>query len=116
MTPDDDLHNDTRRLLDESVRALDPDTVTQLYRARIQALNAASGRRASRGWRFAPGLVATGAVALGVALWLNAPFDASAPLTGASVEDLDLLTAKDSPDFFAELEFYSWLAGSHDAS
>jgi hypothetical protein len=113
MTMEDDKFvRAARRILHEAEQNLDAATLARLRAARRQALD--QGRRARPGWLFPIGGLITAAVALAVAVLLW--FGAMQPTAlQASLGDLDLLTAREGPDFFADLDFYDWLEHNADA-
>lgn len=113
-TPNDkDLLDATQRLLQQSERELDELTVARLRAARLRALSTAIRPRSA--WRLTGGFVAAGfALAIAGVMWFQTPADFIAPPLEPAAADLDLLTSE-NPDFYTELEFYSWLARA-DAS
>ena len=66
------------------------------------------------GWLPPLGGFATAGVVLAVAglLWFSAP---NPNLLQANVSDIELLTAHENPEFFADLDFYDWLEDNNDA-
>lgn len=107
---DRELLDRVRATLDGSTENLDAATLRRLRQSRFEALEAAGAGRRSF---FRPRWVTAGGVAtvavLGVAasLWLSA----SRPvLPEKQVEDLEIITAKEQLDLYADLEFYRWLA------
>jgi hypothetical protein len=111
------LEQQARRLLDEAASRLDGTTVARLRAARARAWQLADAaapvrRPRARGWLPLGSVALTGAVvAVAGVLWFATP--AGAPLTG--FEDIELLASKENPEFYAELEFYHWLASRVDA-
>lgn len=113
------LEQQARRLLDEAASRLDETTVARLRGARARAWQLAetapapAARRPRARWWLPLGSAALGLVAVAVvsALWFATP--TGAPLTG--IEDIELLASKENPEFYAELEFYQWLASRVDA-
>ncbi len=103
-----------RRAFDEAEKNLDGATVARLRAARRQALDEGRRPRARPAWLFPVGGLVTAGVALAVAalLWFSAPNPTPVPV---NLGDLDLLTAHESPDFFADLDFYDWLDRNADA-
>ena len=101
----------TKRVLDEAEANLDTAALARLRAARRQAIEAGLARsgRALPGWLLPVGGFATAGIALAVAglLWFAVPDDK--PLPQATVDDLELLMARDNPEFFTDLEFYDWL-------
>jgi hypothetical protein len=106
-----------RAALDAEARghALSP----RLAAARRQAL---AGRRSLRpaAWGLA-GLATAAAGVLGLVLWLGGPHGASGPARVAeptpmaAADDLDLLASGEGVDFYADLDFYLWLAQDGNA-
>lgn len=100
----------TRRAFDQSVEAMDAETLSRLNRARQAAL--AGGRRDGLRAGWLPVASAAAVAVLAVALWPGqAP---EAPVGGATVvaeetEDLEIVLQDDSLDMLAELEFYDWV-------
>ena len=100
-----------KRALDAAEKNLDPGTLARLRAARRAAI-AQGLRRTPRlrpAWLLPMGGFATAAIVLSVAalLWFT---PANEPVNmQANVADIDLLTAHDSPEFFADLDFLDWL-------
>jgi len=116
METDDGFVSATKRVLDEAGKNLDAATLARLRAARRQAIKKGLHRpvRARPVWLLPVGGLVTAGVVLAVAalLWFNAP---SPNPVQANLGDLDLLTAHESPDFFADLDFYDWLDRNADA-
>jgi hypothetical protein len=115
MNPNDEIPlAPARRALDAAARQLDALTLARLRAARLRALDQV--RPAARGrpdWRLAAGGFAAAGVATLVAvvlLWFSAP----APLTVAGIDDLELLSTQENPEFYADLDFYHWLASRRE--
>jgi hypothetical protein len=114
------LESRAKQLLDKSARELDDTTVARLRAARAGAWQRAAAtppapvRRPHPRWWLPVGSVALAGVTVAVvgALWFGTP--AGVPANG--FEDIELLASKESPDFYAELEFYQWLASRVDAT
>lgn len=106
--------NAARRALDAAEQNLDAATVARLRAARRQALDEGRRTHTRPAWLFPVGGLVTAGVVLAVAalLWFGAPNPAPVPV---NLGDLDLLTAHESPDFFADLDFYDWLDRNADA-
>lgn len=105
-----------KRALDAAERNLDAGTVARLRVARRTAIEHGlqqPGKTRPR-WLLPVGGFATAGIALAVAglLWFSAP---NGNLMQAGMGDMELLTAHEHPDFFAELEFYEWLEGNENA-
>jgi hypothetical protein len=111
-----------RRVLDEAAGNLDDTTLKQLGAARERALAAArTGARAPRPrragllWPLGVAVSASLVAAVGAWLWFATPAAPGKALV-AGLDDLELLATQDAPDFYADLEFYAWLASRQHAS
>jgi hypothetical protein len=110
-----------RRVLDEATGKLDDATLKRLGAARERALATAKAgpraphiRRAGWLWPLGAAISASLVAAVGAWLWFATPA-ANGPPMAASVDDLELLATREAPDFYADLEFYAWLASHQDA-
>jgi len=113
METEDKFLNAAKRALDEAEKNLDAGTVARLRAARREAIEQGL-RRPSRvrpGWLLPLGGFATAAIVLSVAalLWFSTPNNDLAPV---GMSDIELLTAHENPEFFADLDFLDWL--EHD--
>jgi len=115
METEDKFLDAAKRALDTAEKNLSPSTLARLRAARRQALEGDARRSLRPAWFFSAGALATAAIVATVAalLWFSAPSGNN--LLQANVDDLGLLTAPESPDFFADLEFYDWLDKNDDA-
>src|SRR3972149_5250141 len=116
MDTEEKFLNAAKRALDDAEKNLDASTVARLRAARREAIEQGL-RRPSRmrpGWLLPLGGFATAAIMLSVAglLWFSAP---NPNLLQANVSDIELLTAHENPEFFADLGFYDWLEDNNDA-
>ena len=103
-----------RKTLDDSVDNLDARTLSRLTQARHQALEKAKRKPYLQKHSFrlsVAGLVTAAAVVL-IAIFLAR--DPSGPQLYSGIEDVEILATSENPDFFAELEFYAWLAEALD--
>ncbi|WP_297528301.1 DUF3619 family protein [Thiohalobacter sp.] len=100
----DEFERRVRALLDADADALDPATRERLAAARQRALaQAREGGGSRRGWVW--GLAAS--LVLGIALILTLrQGEPAAP----ALEDLAVLSADEAPEFYEDLDFYTWLA------
>jgi hypothetical protein len=111
-----------RRLLDESVQALDGATASRLNCARQAALAVRPARR--RLWIWLPaGLAGACALLLAVGLWQarvppapGMPVLAAASGETATASDLDLIASGDSLEMVQDLDFYAWLDSQDSGS
>ncbi|MGH8194662.1 MAG: hypothetical protein ACREQ8_09715 [Woeseiaceae bacterium] len=98
-----------KRLFDESVQALDAETVSRLNRGRRRALAEANRNGAELRWlRLTPAAAAAAALAAAVIVWqLQSGIDELPPDTAA---DFELLFADEDFEMLEDLEFYRWMA------
>lgn len=83
----------------------------ELAAARRKALARGRARSAARPWAWGFGGLATVAAGvLGLVLWLGGPHGAVAPGLVPPTEDLELLASGEGVEFYADLDFYLWLA------
>jgi len=104
----------TQEVLEESAGRLDGRTRSRLTQARHAAL-AQLPNPARNGWRsYVPAGAAAAMAVLAVVIWSGPP-SGTLPMAGVSpVEDMELLSDAEAPDFVADgddLEFYEWAAG-----
>jgi hypothetical protein len=116
METEDKFLKAAKRALDNAEKNLNADTVARLRAARREAIEQGL-RQPSRmrpGWLLPLGGFATAAVVLsvGALLWFSAPNN---DLTQVGMGDIELLTAHENPEFFADLDFYDWLDNDSDA-
>ena len=115
-TDDDKFLNSAKRTLQQAEENLDSATITRLRAARRTAIEDGLRIKSSawRAWLLpVGGMVTAGLVViLAATLWFAPPDN----LIQANVADVELLTAHESPEFFADMEFYSWLDDDNDAS
>lgn len=102
-----------RRELDGSCDRLDGQTLSRLNSIRHAALE--QGRQGTGRAMLAPfgGLVTACVLVLLVSVFYDGrPATAPAPAGNSGetvIEDLDILTSMEGPDFYENLEFYQWL-------
>lgn len=108
--PDSPLVGRARRELDERARGLDDITIARLRAARLRALDVATVSPWRSRWMAAAGLATTAVAVVLVAghFWLRPPSTPAQAVAG--LEDLELLSSREQPEFFRELDFYDWLA------
>lgn len=106
---DEKFLNAAKRVLDEAETHLDAATLARLRAARRTAIAEGLNSKlaAWRSWLLPlGGMVAAGLVVVTLGLFWFSP---SNNLIQANVDDVELLTAHESPEFFSDMEFYSWL-------
>lgn len=102
----DPLVASIRHELDRSCAALDGYTLSRLHSIRSEAV----ARRRSRlqQWLLPFGtLVTASALVLAMGLYLRSPATGN---DSAALEDIEILAANEALDFYADYEFYQWLA------
>jgi len=97
-----------RKTLDSGCDHLDVSIHRRLTRARMAALERKKGGEARRWWWVAAPLTAGLAIALVVSVYYAGGREGIG--SAAEVADLEIMTAVESPEFYADLEFYQWLA------
>ncbi len=116
METEDKFLNAAKRALDGAEKNLDAGTIARLRAARRAAIKQGLRQPSRRhpGWLLPVGGFATAAIVFVVAglLWFSAP---NSNLLQANVSDIELLTAHENPEFFADLDFYDWLDNDSDA-
>ena len=116
MDTEEKFLNAAKRALDDAEKNLDAGTVARLRAARREAIEQGLRHPSHMrpGWLLPLGGFATAGVVLAVAglLWFSAP---NPNLLQANVSDIELLTAHENPEFFADLDFYDWLEDNNDA-
>ncbi len=97
--------------LDAELAQLDARTLARLRTARRQAVHgAAPAHTPFHGRRLALAALGTAALAAGViGLW---PETQPPAVMTSSLEDNEILQARDNLDLYQNLEFYRWLAGA----
>jgi len=104
---DDKLIENICRILDQSVDDLGTDTEFKLGRLKFRALSTAAPQKS---WRPIWGSVFMAASLLLVVLF-NLPQNRQIQMASPSITELDILTAKEPLEFYAEdIEFYEWLS------
>ncbi|MES2606151.1 MAG: hypothetical protein V4603_14545 [Pseudomonadota bacterium] len=107
VSADDALLASIRQELDRSCSALDGQTLSRLHRIRSAAIERRPSRLQAMLLPFS-GLVT--ACALVVAVSLNWNGGLQSEPAADSLEDIEILAANEALDFYAEYEFYQWLA------
>lgn len=115
-----DRHEDEGKVIDVLRAALDAEArahegTPALAAARRKAL-AARRTRAAHPWVWGiGGLATTAAGVLGLVLWLGGPHGPGVTAPVPPTEDLELLASGEGVEFYADLDFYLWLAEDGDA-
>lgn len=105
-----ELLKNIKRALDEGSETIDAKTLSRLTQARYHALQSTRPNWFARHrWFRAP----AAAFLLAVVLVFISTFYVTKTTNDVfldSLEDVEILTASDSPDFYADLDFYMWLS------
>jgi len=99
----------SKALFEQSVAALDAQTLSRLNRSRQKALSTMDSTVIgfSRRTQWLPAAGVAAVALLAVTIWYTrVPTDEMEP---APIADLELLMAEDSFEMLQELEFYSWM-------
>ncbi|HEV8443132.1 MAG TPA: hypothetical protein VGQ27_06610 [Steroidobacteraceae bacterium] len=112
----------SREVLEESSGRLDGRTLSRLTQARHAALDQLQRPTRALWWgRWSVPAGAAAAAVLAVVIWVGRPPIVEGPATLASiksVDDFELLTDADAPDFVddgEDVEFYEWAAGEMES-
>ncbi len=112
--PDSEFVKKVRHALERSTEDLDPTVTTRLNQARQRALQLQ--RKKQRVWLTPQRWLPAAAIAAASILFVVLLHDYRPPeshLT-SGIEDVEILASSDNPDFFQELDFYTWLAEEMD--
>lgn len=99
------LNTSIRQSLDESVDALDANTLSKIRQVRAQAVEKAETRHVN--WLgVMSGALATACVMVfAIMILLNSP----GTMEAVPVDDIELISSSDNLELFEDLEFYEWL-------
>ncbi|MGD8877232.1 MAG: hypothetical protein PVH75_05725, partial [Syntrophobacterales bacterium] len=97
-----------------SVDNLDARTLSQLTQARHRALEEAKSKPYVHRRPFWFSLAGLLTVTVVVFLAIFLARDPSGPEYYSAIEDVEILAASENPEFFADMEFYAWLAEEMD--
>ena len=108
---DDKLIGHIKSQLEASVQHLDGATQSKLTQARHRALSGLTRRRTA----WLPAAVTAGVLAVtAIAVVRYVDVERRAASSVVAVEDVDMLASGEAPDFYEDLDFYTWLAEEHD--
>jgi hypothetical protein len=105
----------SRAILEESSGRLDGRMLSRLTQARHAALDQLQKPARASWWRWSVPAGAAAAAVLSVVIWVGRPPSVEGP---TSVDDFELLTDADAPDFVddgEDVEFYEWASGEMES-
>jgi len=106
---------EVRKTLQEKGEKLEPELLMKLSSIRSGVVESRGGRFT---WLWRMARVPAAAFMVGTVCLVFAMFYYRPPATMQSslsaIEDVSILVAEESPEFFAELDFYTWLAEVDD--
>jgi len=108
---DEALIHRIRAGLDEGIEHLDAATLSRLRQARSRALHGLARRRRLVWVRAAVAAGVLAVTALAVVRYAGVEHTTGLPLV--AMEDVDILASGETPDFYEDLDFYTWLAEEH---
>ncbi len=108
------LRNKVKKCLDEEIGKLDYPTVRALRGVRSEALDFYERKR---GFQLLPRWITTGGIATAAVLvaavsvlFISSP----KPSSLKNPDDFEMLSVKEQPELFKDLDFYRWLAEQND--
>lgn len=102
---EDELNTNIRQSLDESVDALDANTLSKIRQIRAQAVDKAKTRHENWSGVISGALATTCVMVFAVMILLKSP----TPMQTVPVDDLELISSSENLELFEDLEFYEWL-------
>lgn len=105
----EELNTNIKKNLDESVDALDANTLSQIRHIRAQAMEKVKARQlnwfGNKQGLFIGGLATACVMVFAVMLLMKSPL----PTQTVPVDDIEFISSSDSLDLLEDLEFYEWL-------
>jgi hypothetical protein len=109
-----DFEQRAQTLLRESAEQLDGATSSRLTQARHAALAAAERRQSKTRYWLLPATGVAAAAVIAVALTNHSVREsehmAATVADAAAIDDMEIVTADDSLEFYRDVDFYAWLA------
>jgi hypothetical protein len=106
---EDELNSNIKQTLDNSIDALDANTLSDIRQVRAKAIEKAKLNHsvwAGNKQNFLIGGIATACVMVLAVVLL---FDSPTSTQSIPAEDIELISSSDSFELYEELEFYEWL-------
>jgi len=107
---------EVRSSLDASVNNLDDEVCSRLVKSRRKALES-RGAHQHQGMKWFK--LAFAGLALIVLIWLAGVLffpEKNAIMAGVTIEDLEIATSGENPDFYKDMDFYLWLSTKKDSA
>jgi hypothetical protein len=108
------LRDKVKRILDEDAESLDPSTVRALRGVRSEALDLS---RRKAGFQIIPRWITAGGIATATVLVAAVSvfyISSQKPSSLKNANDFELLSVKEQPELYKDLDFYRWLADQKD--
>lgn len=106
---EDKLKTNIRKSLDESVDALDANTLSKIRQIRSQAVEKAATKHSSWSGNNQGLLIGGLATACVMVLAVTLIFNSPTSIESLPAEDLELISSSDNFELYEDLEFYEWL-------
>lgn len=105
----DNFAQRAQALLQSSAEHLDGATRSRLTQARHAAVDVSKRGRRKNGYWLMPATGVAAAAVIAVMLSLNPSRQTEQIAVAAQVDELEIVTAEDSLEFYRDVEFYAWL-------
>ncbi len=108
------LRNKVKKCLDEEIEKLDHRTVRALRGVRSEALDFFGRKRGFQiipRWMTAGGIATTAVLVAAVSVFF---ISSHKPSSLKNPDDFELLSVKEQPELYKDLDFYRWLAEQND--
>jgi hypothetical protein len=110
-----DFEQRTQALLRESAEQLDGATSSRLTQARHAALAASEQRQSKTRYWLLPATGVAAATVIAMVLTNHSALEtkqivANVAVDAVSIDDMEIVTADDSLEFYRDVDFYAWLA------
>lgn len=113
--PDKELLVNVNKALDAGIEHLDPAIEARLRQGRRRAMAVADSKHrwlpVLPRWVPAGSLAYAAILVVAVSLWFA---DSPQPLQEKHLEDVEVLTTHDHLEMYQDMDFYHWLAETHD--
>ena len=99
------FNTNIKQSLDDSVDALDANTLSKIRQVRAEAIDRAKHRHVNWSGLLVGGLATTCVMVIAVVVLLNS----STSMQTVPAVDIELISSSDNLEFYEDLEFYEWL-------